>query len=796
MFSTVSPAFVIASIIVRILVQTKICVITRSARGCLSLDAFERRLSYQLWRYEAHVFVTVIFSLSPLYIEPMLDRSHTGRTAKSLGAHFFALIAFFLIATGTLDAAESGAWHEGEFAKARLVSSVDGVGTRDVIRLGLQFRIQSGWKIYWRSPGDAGFPPQPTWGEGENLTSVDMRWPAPLRFSIFDLQTLGYEDEVIFPLDVRLDQAGQALAIDADIFYLICKEICVPETASVALNLPAGPADPTNLANSIARFDARVPGDGKLAGLSIQRASLETDGDKTKLIVEANALSSFVAPDLYVEGGEQFSFGAPIVQLSDSGRRAIITATSSGVGATSPAGNELVLTLVDGIRAMEQTLPISFTQGYSADVGSTVPQTAGAVETRSLTAIVLLALLGGLILNLMPCVLPVLSLKLLGVVQHGGGEKSLVRLRFLASTAGIFVSFMLIAGALIALKAGGAAIGWGIQFQQPIFLVAMTVIVTLFACNLFGLFEVHLPQWATKVAMSGDNHSLGGNFLTGAFATLLATPCSAPFLGTAVGFALSRGTTEILVVFSALAIGLAAPYLLVAAFPGLATRLPRPGRWMIWLRYILAVALTATAVWLLFVLKQQIGTEAMAIVAALMALISVVFLTRRLDASRLGRHAGKVVIGLAIAAIAFPLLRDASSDRASQSLANSVAHGQWLAFDRNEIDRLVAAGNIVFVDVTANWCITCQVNKKVVIDTGDVAKWLSQDGVVAMRADWSQPDPIISQYLASYGRYGIPFNAIYGSQAPSGLVLPELLTSSAVLKAAQLAGADTRLVAK
>jgi len=396
----------------------------------------------------------------------------------------------------------------------------------------------------------------------------------------------------------------------------------------------------------------------------------------------------------------------------------------------------------------------------------------------------------------MPCVLPVLSLKLLGVVKHGGGDKSLVRLSFLASAAGIFVSFMLIAGALITLKAGGTAIGWGIQFQQPIFLVAMTIIVTLFACNLFGLFEVHLPQWASKVAMTGDNHSLGGNFLTGAFATLLATPCSAPFLGTAVGFALSRGTTEILVVFSALAIGLAAPYLLVAAFPGLATRLPRPGRWMIWLHNILAVALTATTVWLLFVLKQQIGTEAMVIIAALMGLIFFVFLTRRLDASRLGRHAGKVVIGLAVAAIAIPLVRDASSDRASQSLVNSVAHGQWLAFDRNEIDRLVAAGNTVFVDVTASWCITCQVNKKVVIDTGDVAKWLAQDDVVAMRADWSRPDPVISQYLASYGRYGVPFNAIYGSQAPSGIVLPELLTSSTVLKAVQLAGADTRLVEK
>ncbi len=691
-------------------------------------------------------------------------------------------------------AAESGAWHDGEFAKTRLISSVAAVGDHEELRLGLQFRMRSGWKIYWRTPGDAGFPPQPAWNESGNLAAVDMRWPAPLRFSILGLQTLGYEDEVIFPLDVRPERPGQAISLQASIPYLICKEICIPETASVALNLPAGPAEPTSLANPIARFGARVPGDGKLAGLAIQRASLEGSSGELTLTVEAQALSPFVAPDLYVEGPQQTGFGAPVVQLRDGGRRAVIKATASGIDVAVLANTGLVLTLVDGVRAMEQTIPISLTQGYSADVGGATLQATGGATANSFVTILLLALLGGLILNLMPCVLPVLSLKLLGVVQHGGGERSAVRLSFLASSAGIFTSFMLLAGVLIALKAGGAAIGWGIQFQQPVFLVAMIVIVTLFACNLFGLFHIHLPQSITNIALSGDNRSLGGNFLTGAFATLLATPCSAPFLGTAVGFALSRGAAEILIVFSALAIGLAAPYLLVAALPGLATRLPRPGRWMIWLRYALALALVATAVWLLFVLNVQMGFEAAAIVAAMMALIAAVLLTRRLEVSMLGRHAGKVVTGLAIAAIALPLVRDTTSSKASEQYSSSATQGQWRAFDRDEIDRLVAAGNIVFVDVTASWCITCQVNKKAVIEVGDVAKWLSQGNVVAMRGDWSQPDLVISQYLASYGRYGIPFNAIYGSQAPSGLVLPELLTSSAVLEAARLAGADTRLV--
>jgi suppressor for copper-sensitivity B len=724
----------------------------------------------------------------------MIDRSFFGRCIRASAACLVGCLAVLWFSTVGVVAAESGAWHNGEFAKTRLVSSIAAVGDREELRLGLQFRIQSGWKIYWRTPGDAGFPPQPAWSESENLAAVNMRWPAPLRFSILGLQTLGYEDDVIFPLDVRPERPGQALALQASIPYLICKEICIPETASVALKLPAGPAESTSLANPIARFDARVPGDGKLAGLAIQRASLEGSSDELTLTVEAQALSPFIAPDLYVEGPEQTGFGAPVVQLRDSGRRAVIKATASGIDVAALANTGLVLTLVDGVRAMEQTIPISLTQSYTADAAGAILQATGGTTASSFATILLLALLGGLILNLMPCVLPVLSLKLLGVVQHGGGERSAVRLSFLASSAGIFTSFMLLAGVLIALKAGGASIGWGIQFQQPVFLVAMTVIVTLFACNLFGLFHIHLPQSITSIALSGDSRSLGGNFITGAFATLLATPCSAPFLGTAVGFALSRGTAEILIVFSALAISLAAPYLLVAAFPGLATRLPRPGRWMIWLRYVLAMALVATAVWLLYVLKLQMGFEASAVVAAMMALIAAVLLTRRLDVSMLGRHAGKVVVGLAIAAIALPLVRQATPGGAAEQITSSVAQGQWRAFDRNEIDRLVAAGNVVFVDITASWCITCQVNKKTVIETGDVAMWLSQDNVVAMRGDWSQPDPVISQYLASYGRYGIPFNAIYGSQASSGLVLPELLTSSAVLEAARLAGSDTRLV--
>ena len=319
--------------------------------------------------------------------------------------------------------------------------------------------------------------------------------------------------------------------------------------------------------------------------------------------------------------------------------------------------------------------------------------------------ILLLALGGGLILNLMPCVLPVLSLKLLSVVGHGGRDTRDVRRGFIASATGIVFSFLLIAAALVALQSAGVAIGWGIQFQQPVFLVAMTLIVALFASNLFGFFEIVLPNALSDVAGSaGNGHSLGGHFLTGAFATLLATPCSAPFLGTAVGFALSRGPAEIFGIFFVLGLGLSLPYLCVAAAPQLATRLPRPGNWMTWLRHILGLALAATGVWLITVLTAQIGAEAAINVGALVVLMVAVIALKQMPASRIGRHAGKV-------ATVWPLRPFWPAIAPPVETSSSPTSTAWRTFDKGELQRLVASGKTVFVDVTADWCLTCQVNK-------------------------------------------------------------------------------------
>lgn len=680
-----------------------------------------------------------------------------------------ALALLLALFSGNAVASSESAWNRNDHASVRLVSATTAAGTAESLRLGLEFKLTPGWKIYWRSPGDAGFPPRLDWAGSDNVASAELRWPAPVRFELFGLDTFGYGGGVVLPIDLRPVRAGEPVRIAARLDYLICETICIPYEAQLALSLPGGAAQPSEHAHLIDRFMARVPGEG--AGVVVERAEFN-GGAAPRLSVTARSLVPFAAPDLFVEGPPGWSFGKPIAAAGDGGREIVLRVPArrdSAALGEDLTGKTVTLTLVDGDRAAERTL--------------TVAPGAAASGSLSLLGVLALAVLGGFILNLMPCVLPVLSIKLLNVVGHGGAARATVRANFLASAAGIIASFLVLAGSLVALKASGHAIGWGIQFQSPAFLIFMALLLVLFAANLWGWFEIRLPH-ALSTAMGkvpgGEREDRWGSFLTGALATLLATPCSAPFLGTAVGFALASGPFEIFAVFAALGLGLALPYLAVAAMPALAQRMPRPGRWMIVLRRVLGVSLLAAAAWLLSVLAVQIGASGMAALASLLVLMLVfLWIVREAGDRRRGLRAAGVVV---LAAIAFVIpMRFAAQTTETAAIA---APG-WQGWDRAEIDRLVAAGNVVFVDVTADWCITCQVNKSLVLTRGEVAARLASgaDRVVAMRADWTRPDARIAEYLASFGRYGIPFNVVYGPAAPSGIALPELLTSDSVLAA-------------
>ncbi len=690
---------------------------------------------------------------------------------------FAVAIIFSLGATSALAREAASPWTETDFTSLRLIAATNGTGGGETVSLGLHFKLRNGWKIYWRSAGDAGYPPSLDWKGSENLKQADMRWPLPHRFSILGLETLGYKDEVVYPITAWAETPGAPMQLRVKVDYLTCSDICVPYEAELTLDLPGGGAEPSPFAHLINRFAVQVPGDGAAHGLTIEKAEALAQAKDTWLRITARATSPFTSPDVFIEGPDVLAFDRPMVRLSEGGRVAVLTSKVWGAEDLTTAGGlvgtPITLTLADGKRAAEK--PMTVTAGVGA-------ANTGNSSAYSFAVILALAVLGGLILNLMPCVLPVLSIKLLGVVGHGGRDPRDVRLSFVASAAGIIFSFLVLAATLIGLKAAGLSIGWGIQFQQPWFLIAMTVVVTLFACNLWGLFEFRLPHWVSDVGdHAAHSHGLGGHFLTGAFATLLATPCSAPFLGTAVGFALARDPLDIVAVFAALGLGLALPYLLIAALPGLATRLPKPGRWMVVLRRILGFALAATAVWLISVLAAQTGTRAAWAVGALMiGAVAAVWLGAR--STHPWRVGGLAVAVLAAIAFSVPSWLGIPADATLRAIDKDPRFAAILnPFDRNAIPGHVAAGHTVLVDVTADWCITCQINKTFVLASDEILTRLGADNIIVMQADWTLPDDAIADYLASFGRYGIPFNAVYGPALPNGLALPELLTKSTVL---------------
>jgi suppressor for copper-sensitivity B len=682
--------------------------------------------------------------------------------------------------------AAASTWAGTEHSAVRLISPATGAGFGETTHLGLQFRLKPGWKIYWRSPGDAGAPPTVDWSGSRNLAHVTINWPLPERYSIFGLTTMVYGEEVVLPLEVMVKKPGEGLDLRAHVQYLVCEKICIPYEARLALDLVPGPGE-GNFEDgvTIAHFSGLVPQRldqeaAVAAPLAVTRARLFEGDQGLTLEVLARARRGFTMPRLLVEGPRPLTFGAGGAEFSSDRKIALfrLPVGLAGRGAAAPSDPVLTFTLADGAGAVEQTMQPTVDSG-------------GGTPGLGLLAILGLAFLGGLILNLMPCVLPVLSMKVLSVVGHGGAEAQAVRRGFLATAAGIVFSFLVLAAGAVALKAAGTAVGWGIQFQTAGFLTFMAAVLVLFAANLFGLFQIPLPGFAGSAAAVGGSKTLSGAFVTGAFATLLATPCSAPFLGTAVGFALSRGAADILAVFTTLGLGLAAPYLLVAAWPRIATGLPRPGPWMVVLRRVLGAALLLTAVWLLTVLSELAGPTATLLTGALLAGLLAFLGLRRRGGGLKPLATGLAVLCLA-AALALPGLL-APAGRPGAPAGPVVDAGiTWESFDHVRLLNYVAGGKVVFVDVTADWCLTCKANKALVVDRGDVAAKLRSGEVIAMRADWTRPDPRIAAYLKSFGRYGIPFNAVYGPGAPSGIVLGELLTGRDVLEAIEQAGAGAQ----
>ncbi len=420
--------------------------------------------------------------------------------------------------------------------------------------------------------------------------------------------------------------------------------------------------------------------------------------------------------------------------------------------------------------------------GSRAGPGATGRRGLGAAPSpgsRGLLWFLLLGFVGGLILNAMPCVLPVLSLKLFGLVKSAEGGRGAVAAGGLATAAGILFSFWILAAAAIIARSAGVAVGWGIQFQEPAFVSALAVIILLFSLNLWGLFEIPLPRFLGRVGSAGPSEGLAGHVTTGFFATLMATPCSAPFLGTALGFALTQSAAMTVGTFSAIGLGMASPYLVLAAFPKAGRILPRPGPWMGTFRVVMGFFLAATAVWLLYVLSSLVTPERLAFFElSLLAIALGVWLrARRREEGAARRVASVAVLALCVTGVAIAARGGGSSAPAVAAENRLIS---WVPFDRAEAERRSAEGRYVFVDVTADWCLTCKVNERLFLETREVADAFERHRVIAMKADWTRRDEAIGEFLADFGRYGIPFYVMYRpGREPH--VFSELLSKSAIL---------------
>jgi len=631
----------------------------------------------------------------------------------------------------------------------------------------LEVQLDGDWKTYWRSPGEGGIAPSIDWSQSKNIENVEWFWPTPERFSLLGLQTFGYKHKVAFPilftLAPEVNHADGRINISGKFTLSSCTNICVLTDYDIQLSIDVNTLkidSDTMLAYNKAW--SLVPRKVSEDSVDSRNAKLAWDKQKKQLLVEISH-RQWQSPQVIIDGDADTIFTQVILdqQTNEKGVNTLVAVFNgdSWLGEPELLGKTLNVTITDENNLLE----------YNLRVG----ETTISAQATSLWRIVVIALLGGLILNIMPCVLPVLGMKLSSIVAAPKIKRSAIRQQFIASALGILVSFWLLAGFIFLLKATGQAVGWGIQFQNPWFIGFMALITAIFSLNMLGVFEINLSSTLqTKLATTGGNNNKG-YFLQGMFATLLATPCSAPFLGTAVAFALGADTLILFVVFSALAVGMALPWLMVALFPQLARYFPKPGRWMSIVKVIFSLMLLMTSLWLVSLLNNFIDGSYLWMLLLVLVLVYFTFL---------GKIQGKAIV---VACLSSLLVISAITafltiNQWSRPLPADLV---WQPLNTAEITKQVAQGKTVFVDVTADWCITCKANKVGVILQDPVYSKLKSSDIVLMKGDWTKPSDEITQYLQSYNQFGVPFNIVYGPKAPEGVPLPVILSSEAVLLA-------------
>lgn len=660
---------------------------------------------------------------------------------------------------------------KSDFVKAELISSMAEATPGSTIDVGLKLSHQPHWHTYWKATGDSGLPTEIQWTLPEGWKAGDIQWPVPKVFQLGSLINYGYDGEVLLPVQITIPstaQIGSVASLKAEVTWLMCAEQCVPGRASLSLDLKiSSKGAPSSFEGLFQTTLKNVP---------TQNISVSSKIDKSKNLIELSFPDSGSLENVYIfaQTPDSINYGAPQEVVPTANGFSVLLQASEFIKAGDTFEG---LLLVNDGKKDEGGWAKNFSSRLE-DASLTVPTKSEQLNLTqgSLLISAFFAFLGGLILNLMPCVFPVLSLKILGIVENRGSK--LLLPHGLGFLCGVLVTMLSLAALLVGIKSTGAMIGWGFQLQSPYFVCALTFLFVILSVNLLGFFEfTFTPHVGSSSAGVKKKSPFLESFFTGVLAVFVASPCTAPFMGAALGYALSASYEETFLIFLALGLGMALPWFILTVFPCLTRWLPKPGHWMITFKKWMALPMALTAVWLLWVLSQQISLISFfCICAGLILCCATLFFFGKVQ---FGKNSAKVITALLTGAT---ILITSGALVYSSFAPAPEAYQAADSWSQEKVDAALKDGKRVFIDFTASWCLTCQANKLAVLRTAAVQEAFKKNDFVVLEADWTNYDEKITKVLEHFGRSGVPLYVIY---EPDGTttILPELLTEAIVLKA-------------